>query len=75
VVAALRQAAGQGADLKEILSSLAEAARQGSEATRQMAAKVGRVRYQKEKGVGHVDPGSASVAIFFRTLNETGQAS
>jgi phosphoenolpyruvate---glycerone phosphotransferase subunit DhaL len=67
-VHALKQTTEKGSTLKEVVHSLAESARQGSEATRQMAAKVGRVRYQKEKGVGHVDPGSASVAIIFRTL-------
>jgi phosphoenolpyruvate---glycerone phosphotransferase subunit DhaL len=69
--AALKQKIERGSSLREALDALAESARQGSEATRQMAAKVGRVRYQKEKGVGHVDPGSASVAIFFRTLQES----
>jgi dihydroxyacetone kinase-like protein len=73
-VRCLRQRAAQDSDLKGVLSALEESARQGSEATRTMAAKVGRVRYQKEKGVGHVDPGSASVAILFRTLHETGEA-
>ncbi|MBN2578800.1 MAG: dihydroxyacetone kinase subunit L [Pirellulales bacterium] len=70
-VDALKERIENGSDWKEILEALAESARQGSEATRPMAAKVGRVRYQKEKGVGHVDPGSVSVAIFFRTLKES----
>ena len=70
-VAALKQATGTSVDLKEVMESLSEAARQGMEATRQMPAKVGRARYQKEKGIGHVDPGSASVAIFFKTLKES----
>jgi hypothetical protein len=35
-----------------------------------MTAKVGRARYEKEKGIGHVNPGSVSVAIIFRTLKE-----
>jgi phosphoenolpyruvate---glycerone phosphotransferase subunit DhaL len=68
--AALRRRAEKGATGKEALETLYEAARQGREATRQMPASVGRARYQKEKGVGHVDPGAASVAIFFRTLKE-----
>jgi dihydroxyacetone kinase-like protein len=53
------------------MEAMSESARQGMEATKQMAGKVGRVRYQKEKGLGHVDPGSASVAIIFRTLQES----
>jgi dihydroxyacetone kinase-like protein len=70
-VAALKPMTENGADMREIMESLCEAARQGMEATRQMPAKVGRARYQKEKGVGHLDAGSASVAIFFRTLKES----
>ena len=71
VVTALKQRAEKGADWNEVMNALSESARQGMEATKQMAAKVGRARYQKEKGVGHVDPGSASVAIIFRTLQES----
>ncbi len=70
-VAALKQCAETGADWNELMPVLSESARQGMEATRQMAGKVGRVRYQKEKGLGHVDPGSASVAIIFKTLQES----
>jgi dihydroxyacetone kinase-like protein len=70
-VAALKQSAEKGADWNEVMPALAEASQQGMEATKQMAGKVGRVRYQKEKGMGHVDPGSASVAIIFRTLQES----
>jgi phosphoenolpyruvate---glycerone phosphotransferase subunit DhaL len=70
-VAALQHATGRGMDIREVMKFVSEAARQGMEATRQMPAKVGRARYQKEKGIGHVDPGAASVAIFFRTLAGT----
>jgi phosphoenolpyruvate---glycerone phosphotransferase subunit DhaL len=70
-VAALQQMTGKEADWRDVLSALAEAAQRGSDATKGMAAKVGRARYQKTKGVGHVDAGSASLAIFFRTLEET----
>ncbi len=70
-VAALKQRTDEGADWNEVMQAMAESARQGMEATKQMAGKVGRVRYQKEKGLGHVDPGSASVAIIFRTLQES----
>jgi phosphoenolpyruvate---glycerone phosphotransferase subunit DhaL len=70
-VAAIQQMTGKDADCRDVLSAVAEAARRGSEATKEMAAKVGRARYQKTKGVGYVDAGSASLAIFFRTLEET----
>ena len=70
-VAVTTQMAERGLTIDEIMDSAYEAARQGMEATEQMPAKVGRARYQKEKGVGHVDAGSASVAILFRSLKET----
>jgi phosphoenolpyruvate---glycerone phosphotransferase subunit DhaL len=69
--AALRKMAEKGADWNEILPALSDAAQRGSEATKDMPAKVGRARYQKTKGVGCIDAGSASMAIFFRTLAET----
>jgi phosphoenolpyruvate---glycerone phosphotransferase subunit DhaL len=70
-VAALKQTAEKGANWNDVMKALSDSARQGMEATKQMTAKVGRARYQKEKGLGHVDPGSASLAIFFRTLQES----
>ena len=70
-IAALKREGGKGADWNEVMEAMSESARQGMEATRQMAGRVGRVRYQKEKGLGHVDPGSASVAIIFRTLQKS----
>jgi phosphoenolpyruvate---glycerone phosphotransferase subunit DhaL len=70
-IAAVVQMAESGAAMKEILESAYEAAKQGTESTKQMPGKIGRARYQKEKGIGHVDAGSASVAIFFRSLKET----
>ncbi len=70
-VAALKRKAQQGTDWREAMPAMAEAARLAVEATKQMAGRVGRARYQKQKGVGHVDPGAASVAIIFRTLQES----
>jgi phosphoenolpyruvate---glycerone phosphotransferase subunit DhaL len=70
-IAATKQLAEKETNMETLLESAAEAARQGMEATRQMPGKVGRVRYQKEKGVGHIDAGAASIAIFFRTLKES----
>jgi hypothetical protein len=37
-------------------------------ATIQMDAKVGRARYQSEKGRGHVDAGAASICLLFHAL-------
>jgi phosphoenolpyruvate---glycerone phosphotransferase subunit DhaL len=73
-VAAAKQLAEKGTDMETLLESAAESARQGMEATKEMPGKVGRVRYQKEKGVGHIDAGAVSIAVFFRTLKERANA-
>jgi len=70
-VDALRQMADKRVAMQEVLEALNQAATQGREQTKPMAARVGRVRYQREKGVGHVDPGAASIAVLFRTLQES----
>lgn len=70
-VAALKQMIEKGPELKAAMEALYQAAERGSEETKQMAAKVGRVRYQKGKGVGHIDAGSASVAIIFRIMKDS----
>lgn len=55
---ALLPAAGAGADPQ----AAATAARQGAQATRDMAAKRGRAKYVEGAGVGHLDAGAVSVA-------------
>jgi phosphoenolpyruvate---glycerone phosphotransferase subunit DhaL len=69
-VAATKETAERKASMNDVLASAYQAARQGMEATKEMSGKIGRARYQKEKGVGHIDAGSASVAIFFKSLKE-----
>ena len=71
VVKAFKEAAAKGLTVKEALNRAAKAADRGAEATREMAARVGRARYQKDKGIGHADAGATSVALVFRTLAET----
>lgn len=55
---ALLPAAGAGTDPQAV----ANAARQGAQATRDMAAKRGRAKYVEGAGVGHLDAGAVSVA-------------
>lgn len=55
---ALIPASGEGTDLQRV----AAAARQGAEATRELAAKRGRAKYVEGAGVGHLDAGAVSVA-------------
>ena len=71
---ALKEAGGQALPPAQALSRASDAAEAGVKATRDMEAKVGRARYQGTKAVGHIDPGAASVAIFFRTLAEPAHA-
>jgi phosphoenolpyruvate---glycerone phosphotransferase subunit DhaL len=70
-VAAAKEMAEKKTAMKNVLDSAYQAARQGMEATKEMSGKIGRARYQKEKGVGHIDAGSASVALLFKSLKET----
>lgn len=44
------------------------AAREGAQATRGMAAAVGRARYVADGGVGHMDPGARSVVLILTAL-------
>ena len=67
-VTALKSADRRSLCPAEALSLASQAAERGMNATRAMAASVGRARYQKEKAIGHLDPGATSLAIFFRTL-------
>ena len=48
------------------LSAAADAAQQGAEATKQIAAAKGRARFVGERGIGHMDPGAASFAMIVR---------
>lgn len=64
-VEALGQAAAEGAAPAEALTRAAAAAAAGADATRPMKAAHGRARNLGERTVGHVDPGAASMALFF----------
>lgn len=67
---ALLPAAGAGTDPQAV----AIAARQGAQATRDMAAKRGRAKYVEGAGVGHLDAGATSVAeILEEYANATGR--
>jgi phosphoenolpyruvate---glycerone phosphotransferase subunit DhaL len=67
--AALAAAAGNGQPPSECLRGASQAASAGMEATRAMEAKVGRGRYQKDKTVGHLDAGAASISLIFEVLS------
>lgn len=54
---------------KEAIAVAAGAAKEGAEATRNMSAKYGRAKNLPDKGLGHLDPGAVSFAIFIQGLN------
>jgi phosphoenolpyruvate---glycerone phosphotransferase subunit DhaL len=64
-VAALQQAAETGLPVVPALRAAATAAGAGAEATRPLRATFGRARNLGERTVGHLDPGAASIALFF----------
>lgn len=64
-VAALQQAAVAGAPIATALNAAAAAAAAGAEATRPLKAAFGRARNLGERTVGHLDPGAASIGLFF----------
>lgn len=63
---AARAAVGQG--LPATARAAADAAEQGSEATKDMIAKVGKAKSLGERSLGHRDPGSISVTILLTTI-------
>lgn len=67
-VEAVRTAQRDGRDLPECLEAAAEGAEAGAEATTAMVARKGRASRLGERSKGHVDPGAASAALFFRSF-------
>ena len=57
-----RQGLQDGEDEKEMLAAVKQAALDGAEATRDMAAVKGRASYQTNRGVGHLDPGAVTMS-------------
>lgn len=58
----------EDADDDDLLKAVAEAAVQGAEDTKGMAAIRGRASYQANKGIGHLDPGAVTMAYQIETL-------
>jgi dihydroxyacetone kinase-like protein len=72
-VRAMAAAAEKGQTPDESLHRASQAAAEGMDATCSMEAKVGRGRYQKDKAVGHVDAGAASISLIFEVLARAAQ--
>jgi dihydroxyacetone kinase-like protein len=69
-VAAIRAAADADRPIAAVLYEGAIAAAAGAEATKPMPAKYGRARNIGARAIGHVDPGAASMSLFFAGLKE-----
>jgi phosphoenolpyruvate---glycerone phosphotransferase subunit DhaL len=67
VAAALRKAAEAELELRHALEHAAMHAQTGAAATRELQARRGRASYIASAGQGVIDPGAATVALFFET--------
>lgn len=60
-----------GGDLAEAAKNAAVAAATGRDATLPLVARKGRASYLGERSAGHLDPGAASTALLFESLDAT----
>lgn len=56
--------------LTDSLPKIAQAAMDGAEKTKQMIAVFGRAKNLGERAIGHIDPGSVSMAYILKFMNE-----
>lgn len=70
-VEALRQELANGASRSSALLAASSAADAGRDATADMVARRGKSSYARERSLGFVDPGSASVALLVRAAAES----
>ncbi len=56
--------------LKSALPQIAQSAMQGAEKTKQMVAVFGRAKNLGERTIGHMDPGSVSMAYILKYMNQ-----
>ena len=68
---AIKQKSSQGAAWQAALSTCAEAARQGMEATIPLTARKGRASYLGERSAGHQDPGATSSFLILQAAADT----
>jgi dihydroxyacetone kinase-like protein len=60
----------RSAPLADALPRVAEAAREGAEATKEMVALAGKARSLGERSLGHADPGALSVHVMLGAMDE-----
>jgi dihydroxyacetone kinase-like protein len=59
-----------GGDLRAVAAAAAQGARAGSEATKTMVARTGKAKTLGERSLGHVDPGSITMALVLEGCSE-----
>lgn len=59
-----------GQPIQEVIHLCALQAKKGSEATRDMVAKLGRMQTLGQRSIGYVDPGSITMALIFISMDE-----
>ena len=69
-VAAMKEAAAQGADAKAVLEAGCRASWAGGEHTKDLVATKGRASYVGERGLGHQDPGATSFSFMLETVKD-----
>jgi dihydroxyacetone kinase-like protein len=70
-LAALKEAASNGASFSEALRQSDRAAEQGMTATIPLVARKGRASYLGERSAGHQDPGATSSHLLLKTATDT----
>lgn len=65
------KAADKSGSVSDMLSSAAQAATDGAEATKDMTAKFGRARNLGDRVLGHKDPGATSISLIFQAFYES----
>lgn len=68
-VRAFNEAAFTGKTVAEAMEEAAKAAQNGTEATRNMVARYGRVKFLGEKTTGSPDAGATSIVLLFRAFS------
>ena len=68
---AMEEAVEGGKSLKEAVSAAADAARKGSESTKDIIATKGRASYLGERSLGHRDPGAVSSSLILLAIANT----
>lgn len=63
-----QKVASENGSITAILKAAAEAAKKGSDFTATIPAHFGRAKFQGDRTIGHPDPGSVSVSLFFQGL-------